>query len=777
MKECQLCKNCFTDDVNTCPNDGMPTFHSISGEPVLEGKYHLECRLGQGGMGVVYKSRHAYLKTSLAIKIILPDLVGNDPQLVTRFRQEALAAAAIRHQNVVGVSDYGVAQGTMPFLVMEFVEGESLHDLLDREKKLTPERALELMSAIAAGVGAAHVQGIVHRDLKPLNVMICKDKSNMSEAVKILDFGLAKIKSGELLGSFIQAQTTGLMGSPYYMAPEQWADEEPDARSDVYSLGVMLFQMLAGDVPFKGSSIPAIMKKHLSDEVPPLSSFGVSVSPQIELAVRHTLEKEPDKRTASVEQLVEEFRTAIGGTTHNFASSGTVGATTNRSLPLSNLSILTNPPQANIFVDNVAVGQSQADGWFMLEGLQSGNHHLRVSSEGFQNWEGNVMFDGKPRQIVAELKPAIKAETGSIPKPALNSGVDFTPTVIAGTSNLSSTHGSQTLNQPNLSQTHGSQTISQPVQQQTWQAAGQTGVDVESQPKKSFFTPLILAITGILGLLLLAIIGVGGMYALGLIGNTGNRNQNSNVIIVASNANNQNSSTNQIKNEMAKITGGKFTMGRNDGLPIEQPEHEADVKDFWMDKTEVTTGEYYEFIKATNYTPTPANWEGGKPLTGTEKLPVRFVNIDDIEAFIKWRSERDKVTYRLPTEQEWEYAARNGNANNLYPWGDKFEKSCAVLDEPDTEPEPVGSKKCGENKWGVLDLIGNVYEWTGTRTALYPGNPGDVKDQFKGITNVIRGGSAFDKSGGKSAITSTYRGFVELTKRDARLGFRLVRSE
>ncbi len=131
-------------------------------------------------MGVVYKARHAYLKTQHAIKIILPDLVGNDPQLVTRFRQEALAAAAIRHQNVVGVSDYGVAQGTMPFLVMEYVEGESLHDLLTREKIwLSPERAFELMAAICAGVGAAHHQGIVHRDLKPLNVMILKDKSNL----------------------------------------------------------------------------------------------------------------------------------------------------------------------------------------------------------------------------------------------------------------------------------------------------------------------------------------------------------------------------------------------------------------------------------------------------------------------------------------------------------------------------------------------------------------------------------------------------------------------
>ena len=305
MRECQLCKHCFTDDVATCPNDGMPTAHTIDGPPVLEGKYHLDLRLGQGGMGVVYKARHAYLKTLHAIKIILPDLVGNDPQLVTRFRQEALAAAAIRHQNVVNTTDYGVINGNIPFLVMEYVEGESLHDLLTREKRLDPERAFDLISAICAGVGAAHHQGIVHRDLKPLNVMICKDKPSISQAVKILDFGLAKIKSGELLGSFIQAQTTGLMGSPYYMAPEQWSDDEPDSRSDIYSLGVMLFQMLSGDVPFKGSSIPAIMKKHISDPPPAFFELGVSVSPELELAVRHTLQKEPEKRTTTVEMMID----------------------------------------------------------------------------------------------------------------------------------------------------------------------------------------------------------------------------------------------------------------------------------------------------------------------------------------------------------------------------------------------------------------------------------------------------------------------------------------
>ncbi len=236
MKECPTCRRCFPDEINHCPQDGDETTPSLTGEPILDARYQLERRLGQGGMGVVFQARHIFLKTSHAIKVILPDLVGNDPMLVTRFRQEALAAAAIRHQNIIAVTDFGVVRGTMPFLVMEFVNGKSLQDILAEEKVMTPSRALEFISAIGAGVAAAHRQNIVHRDLKPLNIM-AQEKVPIAEGLKILDFGLAKIKSGELLGSFVQAKTSGLMGSPFYMAPEQWSDEEPDSRADIYSLG------------------------------------------------------------------------------------------------------------------------------------------------------------------------------------------------------------------------------------------------------------------------------------------------------------------------------------------------------------------------------------------------------------------------------------------------------------------------------------------------------------------------------------------------------------
>jgi serine/threonine-protein kinase len=724
----------------------MPTAHTIDGAPVLEGKYQLEMRLGQGGMGVVYKARHAYLKTFHAIKIILPDLVGNDPQLVTRFRQEALAAAAIRHQNVVGVSDYGVINNNIPFLVMEYVEGESLHDLLTRERVLSPERALDLMSAICAGVGAAHHQGIVHRDLKPLNIMICKDKPNMSQAVKILDFGLAKIKSGELLGSFIQAQTTGLMGSPYYMAPEQWSDDEPDSRSDIYSLGVMLFQMLTGDVPFKGSSIPAIMKKHISDPPPSLGEMGARLSPEIEAAVLHTLQKLPDRRTSTVEMLVEELQNAVRPIGIHTTSGG--------ALPVSSLRVKTMPPESRVFVDNVAVGQSRGDGWLMLEGIQSGNHHLRISHPGFQDWQADVTCDGHPQQVVAELRE-VTIGPGAIPKPG-SAAAEAEALAFAKTQN--------------------SQQIPDRTLQQQWQTGSTSGFAQSQPPKKSFFSPLVLAVIGVLILGSLAIAGVAGAYMLGLFPGRAKDPGVANSASPSPATSVSPGGSSGTAPEFVSIPGGSFTMGRNDGRPNETPEHTVDVKPFRMDKTEVTNAEYLEFIKATNYKPEPANWVNHAPLAGQERTPVRFVNLDDVKAFAAWRSKRDGVTYRLPTEEEWEFAARNGAKDNLYPWGDKFAAECAVIDDPSNEPKSVGTKTCA-NSWGVQDLIGNVFEWTSTPVSLYPGNKeGEVKSLSEPYM-MIRGGSFFQKSAGPLAITSTFRVEFQASKRSPELGFRLVRSD
>lgn len=759
MRECQVCKQCYPDAVTTCPQDNQPTFQSIEGNPILEGKYRLEKRLGAGGMGVVYCARHTYLKTQLAIKVILPDLVGNDPQLVTRFRQEALAAAAIRHHNVVQVTDYGVVNEKMPFLVMEYVEGESLHDLLAREKRLAADKAVELMSAICAGVGAAHRQGIVHRDLKPLNIMLVNGAQSPAEGIKILDFGLAKIKSGELLGSFVQAQTTGLMGSPYYMAPEQWADEEPDAQADVYSLGVMLYQMLAGDVPFKGSSIPAIMQKHLNNPPPTFAEMGVQVPPAIEEAVRHSLAKERSQRTQSVHDLVAELRRGLGLNTQPLSPTG--------AFPLSSIHILTNPPQARIFMDNVAVGESQPDGYLLLEGIQSGNHRLRISKDGFHDWENQILCDGKPQQVVAQLQHS----SGSInPAQTVQIGQQTPNQNYAQTQGMQSGFQQTAQGGQSLYQQTGqaSQSGMQQNSQMNWQQSGQQSYGVIEQ-KKSPFSPLILAITGIFALLLLTGIGVGGAYLAGVF----DPKPTTSVTPTPSPGGTSPSPIID-KNEMVSVAGGSFKMGNNKGTDLEKPENQVEVKGFWMDKTEVTNAEYQQFIQETKYGFIPAHWVNEKPAPGTEKMPIRNVNQEDIKAFIEWRSKRDKVTYRLPKEEEWEYAARNGTKATLYPWGNDNREHCAVIGKSSADVEPVGSRACGANESGIVDLIGNVWEWTTSEAKPYRGAPPLEKEPTEPLL-IIRGGSVFRDSKGKLSETSTYRVGVPPKSRDNRLGFRLVR--
>lgn len=252
---------------------------------------------------------------------------------------------------------------------------------------------------------------------------------------------------------------------------------------------------------------------------------------------------------------------------------------------------------------------------------------------------------------------------------------------------------------------------------------------------------------------------------------------NSSTPAPASSPSLDNSTVTLTKADLVQIPGGVFMMGRNNGNDNERPEHKITVKDFAMDRNEVTNAEYYEFTQDADYMPGAdhcAHWINGKPISGQEQMPVRFVNSEDTKAFAAWRSERDGVKYRLPTEQEWEYAARNGGKGNLYPWGDKFDTKCAVLDQPNNDPRAVGSTTCA-NTWGVKDLIGNVFEWTASDASLYPGSTGEVL--IKEPHFMVRGGAAFEKSTGPNAITSTFRVPAPYKRRSAGLGFRLVRSE
>ena len=299
-----------------CPQEGNILTFTIAGTTVISGRYILEKRLGQGGMGIVFKARHKFLRSSHAIKIILPSLVSGDESLLIRFRQEAVLAASIDHPNVIRVTDFGVEHDNLPYLVMEFVDGTPLSYFLTEGMPLPFEKAYELFLPIALGVAQAHKKGIVHRDLKPPNIMVQKNLAPRN-AVKVLDFGLAKIKSAESYPSLIQAQTQNVMGSPPYMSPEQWSGEDIDHRTDIYALGVIFYQMLAGRLPYQADSMPGMMYQHLTAPLPAFSSFGISIAPSLEAVLQKALHKDPQQRYWTLESML----TDIGSSGREFGSS------------------------------------------------------------------------------------------------------------------------------------------------------------------------------------------------------------------------------------------------------------------------------------------------------------------------------------------------------------------------------------------------------------------------------------------------------------------------
>jgi formylglycine-generating enzyme required for sulfatase activity len=229
-----------------------------------------------------------------------------------------------------------------------------------------------------------------------------------------------------------------------------------------------------------------------------------------------------------------------------------------------------------------------------------------------------------------------------------------------------------------------------------------------------------------------------------------------------------------IKHDMIFIPGGTFKMGRDDGLPQERPSHSVVVEGFFLDNTEVTNAEYAEFVRDRKYQP-PSHWSGSEPVAGQEQWPVVNVSPRDAEAFAGWRSSRDGVTYRLPTEEEWEYAARSGGVYKFYPWGDRWEDGRAVV--KDIDAKPVGSYPEGANRWGVVDLIGNVWEWTSSKGSLYQGNSaGGIPAAYKEWV-VARGGSfSSDPNDNRIPISATYRDWFDPSLRYRSFGFRLARS-
>ena len=286
----------------------LPTVRLKDPDPlighVIDGKYELQAKLGQGGMSVVYRARRVHIGDDVAVKILTGKFVKDDAAL-ERFRREARAAAMLRHPSVITIHDFGETddEHAPAFIVMEFVRGTPLSELLKTEHLFSVARGVRLMRGICAGVGAAHRQGVVHRDLKPENILVVAPDDDFElESVRVVDFGLAK-----LLADAGAATTGSVVGTPYYMSPEQCLGEPLDARSDVYSLGVMFYEMLSGKRPFTAETVSGVISRHLSEPPPPLDS-ALEIPRRVSMAIMHALAKDPDDRPQTATELARQMQ-------------------------------------------------------------------------------------------------------------------------------------------------------------------------------------------------------------------------------------------------------------------------------------------------------------------------------------------------------------------------------------------------------------------------------------------------------------------------------------
>ncbi len=307
-KICRACGRAFRGVEIFCPEDGSRLHVSArsssrAADPlvgtVLEGRYRISRILGEGGMGIVYEAFHQRIDRKVAIKVLREDF-SRRPDVVERFRREAKSASRIGHPNIVDVMDFGDTPLGSSYFVMEMLEGEDLADLLSREVRLSPSRAVAIAYQCCRALAAAHEKGIVHRDLKPENVFLL-ERTGIPDFVKLVDFGVAKMTELDHLegaGGRKLTRTGMIFGTPEYMSPEQANGQALDHRVDIYALGIILYETLTGSVPFEGESFMAVLSKHAVHPVPPLRETwpGLSVSPELEAVVMRALTKQRDQR-------------------------------------------------------------------------------------------------------------------------------------------------------------------------------------------------------------------------------------------------------------------------------------------------------------------------------------------------------------------------------------------------------------------------------------------------------------------------------------------------
>jgi serine/threonine protein kinase len=324
MRVCPKCGHEAADDIIFCPKDGARLVGEEDSVEVarkradplvgatVSGRYKIVRRIGEGGMGVVYEAEHVALGKHVALKVLREDFTRKS-DLVERFKQEARSASIIGHENIIDVSDFGETDAGGIFFAMELLRGEDLADVLQRETRLPLDRAARIITQMCRALHAAHQKGIIHRDMKPENVFLLQ-KDDRRDFVKVLDFGIAKMTTLDAEGRRL-TQTGVIFGTPEYMAPEQARGQTLDLRVDVYATGIMLYEMLVGQVPFTGETFMAILTQHLFSEPKPIATLApdLKIPPAVESVVLKAMSKDRDERYSTMLEMHDDLQRAISG--------------------------------------------------------------------------------------------------------------------------------------------------------------------------------------------------------------------------------------------------------------------------------------------------------------------------------------------------------------------------------------------------------------------------------------------------------------------------------
>lgn len=584
--------------------------------PVRIQGYEIERLLGKGGMAEVYLARHLGLQRTVALKVLnISSASGRE--MADRFLSEARTAASLSHPHIVTVYDVGQSD-KLYYIAMEYLPGGSLKDRIQNKGSLEPDgEALSILTAIAQALGHAHKKGFIHRDIKPDNILFREDGTPV-----LSDFGVAR-------GLRVSSQLTQVgmsVGTPHYMSPEQARGKELDGRSDLYALGIVLFEMLTGQQPYQGEDSIHIAIQHVQEPIPELPA----VFPQrdsYQAMIYRMLAKDPAERPQDAEALqraVEEILTGQADLSWR-PTSGTTWpslVSSSGSIPVIEVPLSSAPPR----------------------GAQNRTLLILVSTLVLLILTTILVFylkmSGKPEKSWDDTRPV--EELGAA---GTEGGVrEFSPVV----------------EDPTDPQEESTQLIA-------------------DSPVTSLQSPDQLSNTSIQG---------------------------------------------QI--DMVRIPGGTFRMGWKGGNKEERPDHQVTLKSFYMSKTEVTQAQWQAVM-----TDNPAKFRKGL------QYPVENVSWNDCQVFIKKLNAMTGKKYRLPTEAEWEYAARGKEPSGRY--GEINEIAWHSTNSKTKSTQAVGRKK--PNRYGLYDMIGNVWEWCHDWYGPYSKNKKEnPKGPAKGAQRTLRGG-------------------------------------